>query len=788
MLVALVARLESLLFGHRRITLTALVLLTGLFAIAASKLHMEAGFEKQLPQGHEYIKTFEAFRDQVFGANRLTVVVHVKRGDIWTADALRTLHAVTEAVAAMPAVNRASVTSLWSSNVFFTEITEDGYSALPLTGGDILPDRLNPKLIEQIQSRTRLGGHIGTLVARDQTSAMVTAELVDKDPRTGAALDYLQLNRQIEDALRTPYEKGDFEIQIIGFAKQVGAIADSGAAVLRFFALAFALTAAAVWWYCRSVKLTVLPLVCSLASLVWQFGTLRLMGYGLDPLAILVPFLVFAIGVSHGVQQINFIVREVAGGADTATAARRSFTGLLVPGTLALLTAFVSFATLLLIPIPMIHELAVTAAIGVAYKIVTNLIMLPLAASYMSFSPAWAQKALAQREQRSRWLDFLAKATYPKQAILVTLAGIALFALAVWQSQGRIIGSLHAGAPELREDSRFNRDAASVVSKFDIGLDWLTVVFSSPGQKSCGKFALIDGVDRLGWTLRQTAGVVAVESAATLGKEAAAGLSEGLPRMAAIPRDERELAGVMIGLARSAGIRSSNCDMLALNVYLTDHKAETIKGVIETVKTFRSAHPIDGTEIRLASGNAGVQGATNEVLEATETPMMLYVFATILVLVFLAYRDWRAMLACCLPLAVGTWVGYWFMKDLEIGLTVATLPVMVLAVGIGVDYAFYIYNRLQVHAAGGLDVPAAMRLALKETGMATVFTAITLSAGVATWSFSELKFQADMGKLLAFMFMVNMVTALAFLPAFVAVLERIAPRRGPRHVPGFMDH
>jgi uncharacterized protein len=206
--------------------------------------------------------------------------------------------------------------------------------------------------------------------------------------------------------------------------------------------------------------------------------------------------------------------------------------------------------------------------------------------------------------------------------------------------------------------------------------------------------------------------------------------------------------------------------------------------VVGAVKDFRASNSVEGVAIRLASGNAGVQAATNEVLEHSETPMLLYVYATILLLVFLTYRDWRAMLACCIPLTVATWVGYWFMKELQIGLTVATLPVMVLAVGIGVDYAFYIYNRLQLHLANGLAIGEAVEKALLETGVATIFTAVTLSVGVATWSLSSLKFQADMGKLLAFMFIINLVMAMTALPAFAVLLDTLIPRRGPVHAPG----
>ena len=787
MLERSVAWIDERLFRHRAGVLAALALLTVGMGYFALQLRMEAGFEKQLPTNHEYIKTFQTYRQELFGANRITVVVEAREGQIWTKAGLRRLFDVTEALSALPAVSRASVTSLWTPNVFVAEVTEEGFSALPVTGGDLTPNTLDEKVIARIRDRAIRGGHVGTLVANNHRSAAITADLIDRDPRTGAALDYIDFNGVLEEQLRAKFEDDQFRVRIIGFAKQIGDIAEQGRGALPFFVLAFLLTAGAVYWYCRSIKLTVLTLTCSLVSLVWQFGTLRIMGYGLDPLAILVPFLVFAIGVSHGVQQINFIVREVAHGKSTYEAARASFTGLLIPGTLALITAFVSFITLVLVPIPMIQELAITAAIGVGYKIITNLVMLPVAASYVTLTPGYAQHALLSRERRSEWLRWLARFAEPKRAVIVTLAGVLIFALAFWGSLGRHVGSLEPGAPELRADARFNQDAQAIVTGYNVGLDWLTVVLKAP-PKSCNNAAVIQLADDIGWALLQVPGVVAIESAASVGKDYLMALNEGNPKLASLPRDDRGVGGIMYSLPKTQGIRNIDCSMQAVNAYLTDHKATTINGVLKAVKDFRSANKLEGAEILLASGNAGVAGATNEVLEHSEFRMLAYVYACILILVFLTYRDWRAMLACCLPLTVATWIGYWFMKTLDIGLTVATLPVMVLAVGIGVDYAFYIYNRLQIHLAGGENITKALEHAILETGVATIFTALTLTVGVATWSFSPLKFQADMGKLLSFMFMVNMVMAMTLLPAFAVVLERLAPRRGPVRVPGFAHH
>ena len=786
MLARLVSAIERLVFGHRAALLLALAAVTLVMGLFAARLHMTAGFGKQLPVGHEYTDTFVKYKDILFGANRLVVVVHARQGDIWNPVALRRLNDVTQALLFLPGVDRRSVTSLWTPNTRVMQVTEEGYEARDVIGGDITPDKLDATTVARIRDNVIQGGYVGSLVASDSSGAMVTADLLDADPRTKAPTDYIALGPRIERELRAKFEDAAIEIRIIGFAKQISDIAEGAQGVALFFALAFVLTAIAVYWYCRSWAFTAAALVCSLVSLVWQFGSLQLLGYGLDPLAVLVPFLVFAIGVSHGVQQINYIVREIGAGQSPFDAARASFGALLVPGTMALVTAFVGFATLLLIPIPMIRELAITASLGVAYKIVTNLVMLPVVASYVRLPAGYGERMQHTREVRSLAVVALARLAEPAAARLVVLAGVVLFGLAVWGSRDRHIGYVQPGAPELRDSARYNRDAVGIAEKFAVGLDVLTVV-NETAPDSCYDYRKMVFIDELAWELANTPGVIGTASLPALVKLGAAGFNEGNPKWGDMPRDARSMASFIGLVGEGSGLYDPRCTVLPIHAYLTDHKASTIQRVVAVVKQYRDHEKIDGVTVRLASGNAGVQAATNEVLEATELPMMLYVYATIVVLVYVTYRDWRAVIACCLPLTVATFVGYWFMKALDIGLTVATLPVMVLAVGIGVDYAFYIYNRLQLYLADGLPIVPAFRRALSETGIATVFTAITLSVGVATWVFSPLKFQADMGLLLAFMFMLNMVMAITLLPALAVTIDTLIPRRRPVHRP-FMAH
>ena len=789
-----VAGLERFFFLYRRATLGLLLVLTALMAFLALQLRMDAGFEKQMPTDHPYIQTFQKYRADVLGANRLNIVVKARQGSIFTVEGLKKLYEVTQGVTFLPSIERLGVQSLWTPNSFVNEITEEGFRADPLIDGTITPGQLDEATVKKIREATARGGFIGTLVSRDESSAMVTAEIIEYD-REGKKVDYVAYNHVLEAQIRQKFEDAHFEVQIIGFAKQIGDIADGASAVLEFCVIALLLTAAAVYWYCHSLRFTVLPIVCSLTSLVWQFGALHLLGYGLDPLGVLVPFLVFAIGVSHGVQQINFIVREISHGKSCYEACRGSFTGLLIPGTLALVTAFVSFVTLVMIPIPMVRELAITASLGVAFKIITNLVMLPVAASFFNVSKAYADRAMLKREARSGWLRTLARVAEPRNAAVCLLVVGAVFVVAVLEGHGRVVGTTQPGAPELRPEARFNRDAVSISSNFDTGLDWLTVVFEATAKEGSPEAAsLCENVnlglyqDRFTWALQPVEGVLSVASFSGQMRLYNEGYNEGNPKMSVVPIDPGNYAALATEIGRIRGTMRKDCSMTAVHLFLTDHKASTINRVIAAVEAFKKANPGDGpgegVQIRLASGNAGVLAAINDEVEKSELPMMLYVYAAIVILVFLVYRDFRAVLACCLPLTVGTFIGYWFMKELDIGLTVATLPVMVLAVGIGVDYAFYIYNRLQLHLSHGQPIVKALEHSILEVGTATIFTAITLAVGVATWSFSELKFQADMGKLLAFMFMVNMVMAMTALPAFAVWLERLFPRKKPVKAPG----
>ena len=205
-------------------------------------------------------------------------------------------------------------------------------------------------------------------------------------------------------------------------------------------------------------------------------------------------------------------------------------------------------------------------------------------------------------------------------------------------------------------------------------------------------------------------------------------------------------------------------------LFLEDHKAETINRVVDKVKIVSKSLETADVKFKLASGPVGVMAATNEAVAEAQTPMMLYVYGAVTLLCFISFRSIRATVVVIVPLYVVSTLAQWLMTALDIGLTVSTLPVIALGVGIGVDYGIYILSTMSIKLREGYQVQEAYLLALKERGSAVLITGVTLAIGVSTWFWSDLKFQVDMGILLTFMFLVNMIAAVLVLPAIAAFL------------------
>ena len=756
--------LERAVFGYRAATLALLVLMTGLLAWHAARLAVDAGFEKRLPLGHPYMRTFVEYRDSFGGANHLLIAVRARSGDIFTPGFFATLEQVTEAVFFLPGVDRSRIRSLFTPNVRFVEIVEGGFA-----GGNVVPAdfRPTPEGLAKVRRNILAAGLVGRLVADDFSAALISAELVERDPATGRRLDYLEVAERLERTIRAPFVDQRIDIHILGFAKAMGEIAAGARSVILLFGVTLVTTAALIWLVMRSLALTVLPVACSLLAVLWTLGLLSIAGRGLDPMSVLLPFLIFAIATSHGMQMIGAYGAEIAGGADRLVAARRAFRRLLLPGGIALASDLLGFLAIVLIGVRILQDLAIAAALGVALVLLSNLVLLPILLS--CFGPRHCPAAGATR--LATLLRALAAVATPRRASMTLLCALALLGAAALASRDLQIGDLQPGIAELRPLARYNRDSAFIASHFAIGVDVLQVIVEATPD-ACVDHAVMSEIDRFEWHMANLPGVSSTLSLPQLAKIINAGWNEGSLKWRVLPRDPSSLAQAVAPVETSSGLLNADCSAMPVLIFTEDHRARTIARVIGAVKAYRPSEGAPPLAFRLATGNLAVLAATNEVVAAAQIPILVYLYAAIIALCAVTFRSLRAIVCIVLPLGLVSLLVYALMALLGIGLKLSTLPVAALAAGIGVDYGIYLYARLAGFLQQGLAPDRAWLETLQVSGRAVLLTGLTLALGVAPWLLSPLKLQADMGILLGFAFLANLLGALLLLPALVALTRR----------------
>ncbi len=917
---ALLQLIEPVVYGPRGRPLSILFLCLSSLWLGGQALQLrpDASFEKNLPLDHPYMQVLRQYHADFGGANSVLVALIQDSGDIYNAAFLQALQSATSEITFIPGIDRSRVASLFTRNISFIEVDEEGFAGDNVVPPDYAP---SPEMFELIRLNVGKAGLVGQLVSLDQRGAMISTEVLEHDPVSGRPSDLVAIARQLETQVRdrltspTRYElivreqtpglsigeralvlyespgwlhrwrdyslrqvgengrsrllqipgralawrevaNPDYvpglSVHILGFTSVVGAVAAATGEVLGFFALTVGLSMLVLWAYLGSWRLALLPLACSLLAVLWEFGLLRALGYGLDPFAILVPFLVLAVSTSHGVQYVNRWADEIADGASPRQASIATFRRLFIPGAIAILTNIAGFMTIALVPIDAVREMAVNASLGMLAVLIANKLLMPIWLAGLQVHDVAAfrrHREITRRRGDHLWRP-LSRVTEPAPALALIACAALVLAASLWLARDRIIGDAQAGVPELRPDSTYNRDVVAILDNFALGTDVLKII-AETAPDACIDFASLDQVDRFAWRIRNTEGVTAVMSATQVARQIYAAMNENNPNFLVLPRNRYSLVLATTPIESSSGLLNYDCTAMPVIVFASDHRAATIDRIVAEAERFNAlnrqefaaSHPdfdpaacdqrsalrrdmgqaqadqrklldaliADGlaeaaarehpqmralgeridalrnawtglpqacpVNFALATGNLGVMAATNAVVEAAEWPALAWVYAVVFALLLLSYRSLRAWLVIGIPLFLVSVFANALMAQLGIGLKVATLPVVTLAVGIGVDYGIYIYDVLRnKHAAQGGSLRQAYLDTLHETGKAVIFTGLVLAGSVATWLASELQFQRDMGLLLIFMFSANMLGAVLLCPALYRLLHWREPR------------
>jgi len=776
---------ERFIFNNRAVVLLLCLAATLVLGFFALKLDVNASFDRMIPTSSPYIKNYLDHRKELPGlGNAIRIVIENKTGDIYDPGYLESLRKVNDTLYLIPGVDRSWMKSLWMPIVRWRQVTEEG-----ITGGPVMPQDYNgsPASIEKLRGNIARAGIVGSLVANDLKSTMIVAPLLELDPNTRKPLNYGAFSQSLEQKIRA-FESDKVGVHIIGFGKIVGDLIDGLRQVMMFFGVSVLVAAVFVFLYTRCVRSTLLLVTVAVAGVAWLLGLMQLLGYELDPYSILVPFLIFAIGLSHGAQKMNGILQDVGRGTHKYVAARYTFRRLFMAGLTALLTNIVGFAVLIIIDIPVIRDLAITTSIGVTVLIFTKLVLIPVSLSYIGVSGDAARRALNEDRDTAQGKGMLARLwqgldrlTERKGALIAIGAAAVLTVVSSLVMRDLRIGDLDPGAPELRADSRYNRDNAYITEHYGLSSDQFVVIMKT-GADGCRLYGSLQLMDQLALTLRQTAGVQATSSVAEMTRFLTAGLAEGSGKWLTISRDQA-ITNSAVGAAMIAtpDITNQNCSLSPLVAYLSDHKADTLARVLKVSEDFANRHntaddATTPTRFLLAAGSAGIEAATNIEVERAIIKMYLAVYGATALLCLLTFRSIAATVVAMIPLIITTLLCKALMVWLGIGLKVATLPVIAVGVGVGVDYALYLLSVQVAMQRRGATLAEAYRRSLDFTGRVVALVGLTMAAGVITWAWSPIKFQADMGILLTFMFLWNMLGALVLTPALSHFLLNPRPK------------
>jgi hypothetical protein len=758
---ALARRVGAFLLRHRLWVLLLVTAATVLFGYLATRVRVESPTIDLFPSTHPYVETFKKYSDVFGGASRVVIQLEVQEGDVFNPDTLAKVLRITKALELMPGVNNYQVLSIAQRKVKELKVdAERGFRAVPVMWPDVPEDQAGCDDLRQRVFRNRRVH--GTLVSMDAKATLIVAGFFERD------LKPLEVYRAIEEVVAREQDENT-RIQVIGRPVLLGHIMSQYPQLVWLFLLTVGSILLVLTLYFRDLRGVLVPVVTALVSAIWGIGCLELMGFNFDPLVIVVPFIISARALSHSVQLVERYIEEYIASGDRIAAATETFVGLFKPGWVAIVTDAAGVLLVLLTPIPLLQKLALMGGLWVLSILVSDMILNPILLSYL---PPPKRKADRPPDLLDRMLRRLAGWTIGWQRRVILAVTLVVFVVGFLFARNLVVGDVHPGTPMLWPDSKYNLDTDRIAEKFR-NTEELTVVVEGDSRDAIKNPKVLRTMEAFQRHMESIPEVGATTSLADLLPGIISILHGSDPRWELIPDDPRD-SGFFLEMIYQAAepgdlVRYVTIDSQSANItlYLRDHKGETLRRVVEHAQAFIDANPVPGARFRLAGGYGGLLAAINEEVTRHQAQVTVLAFGIIFLFCALAFRSLLAGLLFLIPLAISNYLTYALMGARGIGLDVNALPVVAVGVGLGVDYGLYIIGRIQEEYRRLGQVEEAIRVALATAGKAVVFTASTMVFGVVFWSFSFLRFQADMGILLLFWMIISMLGGIILLPALV---------------------
>jgi uncharacterized protein len=761
------------------ILLIAITAFMGYWAV-----HTKIGdkFDNFFPANHENTELYRKFQYQYGGAQTLVILMRLKHGDIYNAKTLQKIQDMTFDANALPGVNHNEIFSLASLRNVYSEASPGTltsrcfmYPFVPTTQAEI--DKLHHIIDTHRESIT-------PFVNYDNQGAVITASFVED------TLDYKALFNAIQTLIHK-YQDDNTEIYVTGQPVIFGwayyylpriALIFALSLLLMLIILYISLGQRSSWWA---------PILTGTFSATWGLGFIGLMGYYFDPVMLVIPFILTARDLSHGIQWQGRYYNELDALDDKILACITTTNVMLPPGLLSIVADIAGIIFISLGGIPVLKEIGLGGAVWLAGSLTMVFVFQPIFMSYLP-RPRIRERRWWQSEgtvkapgTMNRFVQWLVRVPVTPGGLrtLLMVGGAAFIVWGLSSGQRARIGYQQPGTPLYRPGSKVNEDLETISHYLPTDEGWVVLETPDfPGPQSSIAPNTLRMLNRMQDYLLNRGDVLAVVSFGTIGIAPINQMfHNGHPKYRNIPSSIKLtgalwymfLGGTAPGEIERFFAYSPKMTSACIRLLLPDHTYDRLNRVREELRDFvrtdvATDPNLGRVKLHFLGGDSGLYLAANDVLYRLDLVNITFVLVVIYLCCAFSFASPVAGILFIVSAVMANFGAFIYMNARNIGLTIDTIPVISLGIGLGIDYGIYVVARIRDEVKEGATIEEAVVTALSTTGAAVFSTFAVMVGGILPWAFSPLLFHNEMSVLLIFLMGTNMVAGCLILPSFIA--------------------
>lgn len=767
----MVRKLSEKIIQHRFMILGASLLITIFFLFEISKVKVYTKFRDLLPLNHPYIKTHLQYEKQLGEPLQVFLALTVKNGDIYNPVTLEKIKRITDELDAIPGVNHDQVYSIASRKIKKVIVFSGGISSETLM--QKVP-RTEKEIKQFKEDAKATGGVYGVYINPNENATFFSANFIE------SLLDYTTVFNQVNKIIARETDL-NHKLYAAGEPMLTGWVYHYQKQMYEIFVVTGLTMLGLLLFYFRNLPGVIVPVTCAVLNAIWGLGVVSILGYNIEPLTMVVPLLIVARALSHSVQITERYFECYHELKDVQKACVESTASILPPGTLGIFADVFGILLIAIAPIPIIQKLAYMCAFWALSILVTGLVLTPILLSFFKPPANIPDIVDIKKGAAEKILRIIGRVSAGSKVSAYAVIGVAIL-LAIWTGAEALnvdIGDVNPGTPILWPKSVYNRSVAEINNNFP-GTDELYVIIQGTHPDTIKQPEVLRTIRRFQEYMGRTEEVTRTLALTDFLPPFNRYLNLGYPKWEVLP-DNYPLVGQLVYflLGRSSPgdfDRYFKADFSNANVVLwyKNHTGDTLRRTMEHIKDFiaNQGNKVKDISFRLASGNMGVLAAVNETV--AETQLLNFIFVTVVIFIICAYtyHSFLAALILLIPINLANLVTLAVMYNMRISLNIDTLPVVSVGVGVGIDYGIYLLSRICEQYRENPDYKTSIVQSILTTGKAIFFTSTTMTAGVIFWYFlSSIRFQAEMGLLLAFILFMNMLGALLLIPAIIFIFK-----------------